>query len=420
MLIQFLIILITVFFSVFFTGIEIAYHFSNSLQFELERKSNKFPSKIISTFLNKQEHFSNAMLFGNVISIVFFGMVSSELVKPYIEKYITLEFTYIIFFQILISTALFLILAAFLPKAFFRKNPNITLNRFAILVFLFYIFFYPLSLFANFFLSKISKIFLKSKIENPLINQEYVKDDLNKLINEFNESNNIKNDDEHNFKILKNALEFTEVKIRECVVPRTEIVALSIDSGIEDLHNEFIKTGYSKILIFDTNIDNIVGYVHHSELFKKSFDLGSMIIGIKIVPETMPANKLLSQFIKEKKSIAVVVDEFGGTTGIVTIEDILEEIIGEIEDEHDKPELEEKKINDSEYIFSARLEIDYINEKYNMNLLSKEEYETLGGLILYNYENIPRLNTTIIIDRIKFTVLKVSTTRIELVHLKLI
>lgn len=417
---SFIIIALSIFFSAFFSGMEIAYLASNKLKLELDKKRNKFPSGVISLFLDNPAIYISTMLIGNNIALVVFGIETANLLEPVIYKYITVNSIAILLLQTIISTVVILVTAEFIPKSVFRNNANITLNAFAIPVLIFYIIFYPVS----FFSIGVSKIIMHRifniKIDSESTNETFGKIDLDNFVSDIQTGNLHEKEDEHNFKIFQNALDFSEIKIRECIIPRTELVALPIEATIDDLKEEFVRTGFSKILIYRNSIDEIIGYVHHSELFKKPHEISPIIRDIHIVPETMSAKKLLSQFIKDQKSLSVVVDEFGGTAGIVTIEDILEEIFGEIEDEHDKTNLEEKKINDQEFIFSARFEIDYLNEKYKLNIKSTDEFETLAGLILYHHENIPRLNTTIVIDNIKFTILKVSSTRIDLVHLKIL
>ena len=242
--------------------------------------------------------------------------------------------------------------------------------------------------------------------------------DLDHLVSEHNTELDHPDEPEQEIKLFQNALDFSNVKLRDCMVPRTEIVAFDESVSIEELRNKFIETGLSKILIYRESTDNIIGFINSKELFKNPSDITSIIMSLPIVPETMPANKLLQSFIRDHKSISVVVDEFGGTSGIVTMEDILEEILGEIEDEHDTSELTEEQLNEEEYIFSARHEIDYLNEKYRLNIPKSDDYETLAGLILYHYENIPRINDRIHIDGFVIRILDVSETRIELIHLQ--
>ncbi|MCK4700145.1 MAG: HlyC/CorC family transporter, partial [Bacteroidales bacterium] len=348
-------------------------------------------------------------LIGNNIALVIYGIFMAILLTDHDIN--------ILILQIIISTLLILLTAEFLPKTLFRINPNSFLKIFAIPVLLFFIIFYPVSKLTIYISNFILGTFFKVKIPEKQENIVFGKVDIDNLVNEkMAEQKNNKND-ALDFRIFQNALDFSDVKLRECMVPRTEIIAVKNDSGIDDLQQKFIETGLSKILVFKESIDRIIGYIHMKDLFNSPDNIESNIIDVSIVPETMPANKLLEMFVKEKKNLAVVVDEFGGTSGIVTIEDILEEIFGEIEDEHDTSKLIEQKINEHEYIFSGRLEVDYLNEKYNLNLPKHGEYETLAGLILHFYESIPKPKELIIIELLEFRVLEVSETRIELVKL---
>jgi CBS domain containing-hemolysin-like protein len=269
----------------------------------------------------------------------------------------------------------------------------------------------------------ISKFILRYILAVPRDMQSYPnafgKVDLDDLVSEGQSENGEIHDAEHEIKIFQNALDFSNVRLRDCMVPRTEIVALEDNCSIEEMKQKFIETGLSKILIYKDSTDNITGYINSKQLFKNPADLSSMILSIPHVPETMPANKLLQSFIKDRRSISVVVDEFGGTSGVVTMEDILEEIVGEIEDEHDTSELTEKRLSEHEFIFSARHEIDYLNEKYKLGMPEADDYETLAGFILTHYESIPKLNDRIIIGEFIFRILDVSETRIELVQLTL-
>ncbi len=406
------IIIISVLFSAFFSGMEIAYVSSNKLKIELYRKEGSFNSKIISLFSRYPGQYIVTMLIGNNIALVIYGIFMAILLTDHDIN--------ILILQIIISTLLILLTAEFLPKTLFRINPNSFLKIFAIPVLLFFIIFYPIGKLTIYISNFILRTFFKVKTGERQENIVFGKVDIDNLVNEkMAEQKNNKNDT-LDFRIFQNALDFSDVKLRECMVPRTEIIAVKNDSGIDDLQQKFIETGLSKILVFKESIDRIIGYIHMKDLFNSPDNIESNIIDVSIVPETMPANKLLEMFVKEKKNIAVVVDEFGGTSGIVTIEDILEEIFGEIEDEHDTLKLTEQKINEHEYIFSGRLEVDYLNEKYNLSLPKHGEYETLAGLILHFYESIPKPKELIIIELFEFRVLEVSETRIELVNLKII
>lgn len=412
-----IILVLTVIFSAFFSGMEIAFVSSNKLRIELDKKQGRFSSKIVSIFTKNQSQYIATMLVGNNIALVFYGLFFAMLMQPFLHQITDSEAT-ILLIQTVISTIIFLILAEFLPKTVFRINPNSSLNFFSIPLFFFYIIFYPIAKFSillsNFFL----RFFLKVKLEKDF-HSSYVfgKIDLDNLISENQNDNFTENKIEQEIKIFQNALDFSNVKLRECIIPRTEIVAVEINSSIEELTKIFAETGFAKILVYEETIDNIIGYVHLLELFKKPESIKSILSDVLIAPESMSANKLLDLLIKEHKSIALVVDEFGGTAGIATIEDIMEEIFGEIEDEHDVAELEEKQISDSEFLFSGRIEIDYINEKYNLDIPESDDYETLAGYILFHHETIPDNGDEIFIDIYKFIIEKVDKPRIETVRL---
>lgn len=412
-------IIISVLFSAFFSGMEIAYVSSNKLKIELYRKEGSFNSKIISFLSRYPGQYIVTMLIGNNIALVIYGIFMAILLEPLIYT-LTKHDINILILQTIISTLIILLTAEFLPKTLFRINPNSFLKIFAIPVLLFFIIFYPVSkitiYISNFILGAFFKIETGKKQENIV----FGKVDIDNLMSEKMAEHKNKKNDNLDFRIFQNALDFSDVKLRECIVPRTEIIAVKNNSEIETLQQKFIETGLSKILVFKESIDQIIGYIHMKDMFNNPDNIESNIIDVSIVPETMPANKLLEMFVKEKKNIAVVVDEFGGTSGIVTIEDILEEIFGEIEDEHDTSKLTEQKINEHEYIFSGRLEVDYLNEKYNLNLPKHDEYETLAGLILHFYESIPKPKERIIIELYEFRVLEVSETRIELLNLKVL
>ena len=413
------IIIISVLFSAFFSGMEIAYISSNKLKIELHRKEGSFNSKIISFLSRYPGQYIVTMLIGNNIALVIYGIFMAILLEPLIHT-LTEHDANILILQTIISTLIILFTAEFLPKTLFRINPNSFLIIFAIPVLLFFVIFYPVSKLTIYISNFILGTFFKVKIHEKQENIVFGKIDIDNLMSDKRAEQKIKKNNDLDFRIFQNALDFSDVKLRECIVPRTEIIAVKNDSEIEDLQQKFIETGLSKILVFKESIDQIIGYIHMKDLFNNPDNIESNIIDVSIVPETMPANKLLEMFVKEKKNIAVVVDEFGGTSGIVTIEDILEEIFGEIEDEHDTLKLTEQKINEHEYIFSGRLEVDYLNEKYNFNLPKHDEYETLAGLILHFYESIPKPKERIIIKLFEFRVLKVSETRIELLNLKVL
>ncbi|MPQ48622.1 DUF21 domain-containing protein [Marinifilum sp. N1E240] len=402
--------------SAFFSGMEIAFIAANKLRMELDRSKNTLSSKIISIFSRFPGHYISTMLVGNNIALVVYGIVMANMLKPSIALWVESE-SLILTIQTIISTLLILVTAEFIPKTLFRINPNLALNVFAMPVMFFYIVFYPVTI-VTMLLSKniIHKLF-KTKITEDEETQAFGKVDLDHLVQEGQDTQAIAEDDMHDIKIFRNALDFSKVKLRECIVPRNEIEAMEFTSEINDLTQRFIETGYSRILIYKESIDNIIGYVHSSLIFKKPQSIKSALSRIIFVPETMAAHKLLNLFTKEQKSIAVVVDEFGGTAGMVTIEDIMEEIFGEIEDEHDNIDLEEQVISETEFLFSGRLEIDYLNDKYELNLPESEEFETLNGFILFNHESIPKYNETIRIDQFSFKIVEVSNTRVEKIKL---
>ncbi|HIE16531.1 MAG TPA: HlyC/CorC family transporter [Bacteroidales bacterium] len=410
-----LIIISTLIFSAFFSGMEIAFVAANRLKAELDLKSNKLSSKIVSQLLQRPTEYITSMLIGNNISLVVYGLFMTVLLNPLITLWISNP-TILLILQTLISTLIILIFAEFLPKSFFISNPNNFLRIFSIPVYFFYIVLFPIAQFTILLSNLFLRIFgLKQKKEKQQLT--FGKIDIDYLVSEYGESNNQEDTLQHELKIFQNALDFSDVKLRECMVPRTEIIALPDDATLNTVKQTFITTGLTKILIFKGNIDNIIGYVHSSDLFKQPTSLKEILHKIPIVPETKSAKDLLSQLVKEHKSIAVVVDEFGGTAGIITVEDIIEEIIGEIEDEFDSHDLVEKVISENEFVFSGRMEIDYLNEKYHLNIPESENYETLAGFILNNHANIPKVNEIVEVPPFLFTILKASPVKIELVKL---
>jgi CBS domain containing-hemolysin-like protein len=410
-------ILLSLLFSAFFSGMEIAFFSSNKLRLELDIKQGHLTSRIISIFTSRPGDYIATMLVGNNIALVIYGILMAILLEPFISHYTQSE-SIILIIQTIISTLIILFTAEFLPKTLFRLSPNTALKVFAIPVLLFYILLYPVTKLTIAISGFILHNFMRVPRNKKAYPHAFGKIDLDNLVNESNTEHDEQDEPEQEIKLFQNALDFSNVKLRDCMVPRTEIIAFDESVSLEELRSKFIETGLSKILIYKESTDNIIGYINSKELFKNPSDLPSMIMSLPIVPETMPANKLLQSFIRDHKSISVVVDEFGGTSGIVTMEDILEEIIGEIEDEHDTSELTEEKLNEYEYIFSARHEIDYLNEKYRLNIPESDDYETLAGLILFQYENIPKINDRINIKGFVIRILDASETRIELIHLR--
>ena len=412
------IVIISLIFSALFSGLEIAFVSSNKLKIELDKNKGLFSAKILSVFFKDPSKILGALLLGNNISLVIYGIAMANILEPIILNafYPSQPTGFIVLIlQTIISTLLILITGEFIPKILFRINSNQLLNLMALPLKLYYWIFYPII----HFIVWISEFILNHIFRLKLVHQNYSfsPTDLDHYLKEFTIEKKEESDVKQEIQMLQNAIDFRNVKLRECMVPRTEITAIALSETVEDLKKCFIDSGHSKVLIYDETVDNIIGFVHSSDLFKNPQSISSVNHTIPIIPETMLANNVLSMFIREHKSIALVVDEFGGTSGIVTMEDIIEEIFGEIEDEFDVEELTEKKIKDNEFLFSARIEIDYLNEKYNLHLPESDEYETLGGLIINIHESIPSVNEVIIKNKFRFMITEASDTRIETVRL---
>ena len=396
--------------SAFFSGMEIAFVSANKLKVELDKQSGMRYSRFLEGVLQSPAKFIATMLVGNNIALVVYGVMMAKLLEPTIEQYTQSSFL-VLLIQTIISTLVILVTAEFLPKAFFRINPNQFLKVFAIPLFFFYYLLWPIVR-ITIFMSKIGLRIIGAPLEEE--DAVFRKIDLE----EYLKSSSKDEQDDVEVQMLQNALDFSSVKVRECMVPRTEIVAVDLSQSIDDLAKVFVKTKLSKVLVFEENIDNIIGYAHSIEMFKNPSSIRSILLPIPIVPESMLANELMETFTKERKAVAVVVDEFGGTSGMITIEDVMEEIFGEIEDEHDEEQLTEEILSSGELRLSARLEVDYLNEKYNLDLPESEAYETLGGLLVENFESIPNQGAEITIGNYTFTTEQVSETRIEKVLLK--
>lgn len=412
----FVFLILAIFFSAFFSGMEIAFVSANKLKIELDKKQGGIAAGILSGFMQNPAKFISAMLLGNNVALVIYGMLMAKILEPKIYE-ITQNEIAVLFIQTIISTLLVLFFAEFLPKALLRINPNQTLKIGAIPLKIIYVILYPFNAFTIAISNAILKLF---KIDTSDSSMAFSKIDLEHFVLDVQERQEEGEDIDHEIQIFKNALDFSDVKARECMIHRTEIVAMNVESSIEELRDQFIETGLSKILIYRDNIDNIIGYTHSLELFKKPESVKSILLPVAIIPESMPANEILKQFIKQRRSMAVVVDEFGGTSGLITMEDIVEEIFGEIEDEYDVEELVEEKIDDNKYRFSAKTEIDYINEKYKLNLPESEEYETLGGLVIYQHESIPEKDEVINFDKFSIKIEEVSDNKIEIITLEVL
>jgi CBS domain containing-hemolysin-like protein len=405
-----LIILFSILFSAFFSGMEIAFISSNKLKIELEKKGGAISASLYSYFIKHEDAFISTMLVGNNIALVIYGYFMALVLEPAIAQFVPNKFG-IFLLQTLISTTLVLITAEFLPKTIFRINPNKTINVFALPTVLFYAVLSPIVYVTLGITNVILKYVLKEDMTNNKVS--FGKVDLDLYLREATSKTENKDELEHEVQILQNALEFNEVKVRECLVPRTEIIAISEEEPIQKIKDIFIATGLSTILIYREDLDNIIGYVHSFELLKMPKTIKEILLPISLIPEAMAAKEALKVLNKNKRSIAVVLDEFGGTAGIVTIEDLIEEIVGEIEDEHDKENDLEESLGDDRYRFSARLEVDYLNREYHLNLPENPEYETLGGLITFIQESIPEQGEVLEIEGLIIRIEQVSDNKIE-------
>ena len=420
-----IIIIVSLLLSAFFSGMEIAYVSSNKIHIEIEKKQDNFFAKILTKLTEKPSKFIATMLIGNNIALVVYGFLMGDLLIRWFSN-LSFEndiFNYLItdlslLTQTIISTIIILITAEFLPKVFFQIYSNTLLKFFAIPAYFFYGLFSLISDFVMWITDVVLKQFFKTSGDT--VQLAFTKIELGNYISEQMESVEEHDEVDAEIQIFQNALEFSEVKSREIMVPRTEIIAVELHESTKKLNALFTDTGCSKILVYKDTIDDILGYVHSFELFKKPKTIKSIILPVEFVPETMLIKDILNNLIKRRKSIAVVLDEYGGTSGIVTVEDIVEELFGEIEDEHDTVELIEEKIDDNNYKFSARLEVDYINETYKLNLPKNENYETIGGFIVNHTEEIPEKNEEVIIENYQFTIMEVSNTKIDLVNLKIL
>ena len=414
---EIVIIVLSLLFSAFFSGMEIAYISSNKIHIEIEKKQKGFLAKILTKLTAKPSKFIATMLIGNNIALVIYGFFMGELIMLYLPSNSLLN-DFSLLTQTIISTLVILITAEFLPKVFFQIYSNLLLKVFAVPALVFYILFSVISDFVLWISDVVLKQFFKT--DGDQVQLVFSKVELGNYISEQMEAVEEHEEVDSEIQIFQNALEFSEVKAREVMIPRTELVALEIHDSIKTLNELFTATGYSKVLVYQNTIDDILGYVHSFELFKKPKTIRSIMRPIEFVPETMLINDVLNSLTKKRKSVAVVLDEYGGTSGIMTIEDIVEELFGEIEDEHDNIELLEEKINDNTYNFSARLDVDYLNETYKLNLPESENYETLGGLIVNSTEEIPQQNETIKIENFLFTILEVSNTKIDVVSFQIL
>lgn len=419
-----LIIALSLLFSAFFSGMEIAFVSSNKIHIEIEKKQGGFLSLLLKKITAKPSKFIATMLIGNNIALVVYGLYMGDVLVDWFTQYLTTDSTLLnyvfnelsLITQTIISTLVILVTAEFLPKVFFQIYANSLLKLLALPAYIFYLLFSVFSSFVIWISDFVLRTFFKTKGDE--VQLAFTKVELGNYISEQMES--VAADDEVDSEIIifQNALEFSEVKAREAMVPRTELTAIEIHDSVKNLSTLFTQTGHSKIVVYKTSLDDILGYVHAFDLFKNPKFIKSMLMPVEFVPETMLAKDILNVLTKKRKSLAVVLDEYGGTSGILTVEDIVEELFGEIEDEHDSVALIEEQLDENSFLLSARLEVDYLNETYKLQLPENENYETLGGLIVHFTQEIPEQNKQIKIDNFQFTIQEVSNTKIELIALK--
>lgn len=411
-------ILISLLFSAFFSGVEIAFVSSSKVRLELDKKTSNIIGSILGMFFRNQEQFISTMLVGNNIALVIYGIGMARILEP-VLRFLYANELFVLIGQTIISTLIILFTAEFLPKTLFRISPNFLLRFFAFPLFIIYIILYPVSKISS-LLSKGILYILGVKMDDTEESQEVSKVDLDFFIRQKLDKVPDNSDVETEVKMFQNALDFSNVRVRDCMVPRAEIVAMDIETvDKRELIDQFIETGRSKILMYRNQIDNVLGYIHSSEMFIHPDNWKECIIPISIVPETMPAHKLMKNLMRGKKSMSVVVDEFGGTAGIVTLEDIVEEIFGDIEDEHDTKHYIARRVAENEFILSGRLEIEKVNELFNLDIPKNDEYMTIAGYILCYYQTIPSVGESIQIGDYIFKILKRTTNRIELVRMKI-
>ena len=419
-----IVVAITLFFSALCSGLEIAFNSMNRLQLEVDLKKNFFSAKVISLFFRNQSRFVTSLLVGNNIANVIYGIAMARLLRPAVlwmlPSSLEMEF-FILLLQAIISTLLVLVLAEFLPKILFRINPNAILSFFALPTVVCYILLYPLTLVYSGIAQLIIRVFFGIKIDTQTYRISTV--DLDDYIAEYADQEEADEDVQQEIQLFQNAMDFAQVKLRECMAPRNEIEAVKMTDDLHFLKDRFEETKHSKLIVYADNIDNIVGYIHLNDVVeamahRKNVTTVDLVRTIDFFPETYTADRLLKHFIQKHQGVAVVVDEFGGTAGIVTMEDVIEEIFGEIEDEYDEEEEKEEVVKDDTYVFSARLEIDYLNETYDLDLPVSDDYETLAGMVLHYYENIPEPGEELTIGSYRIKVLKATDMKLEELELK--
>ena len=408
-------IIVAMLFSAFFSGMEIAFVSSNRLLAEVAREKNGWSQRAIALFYRYPNNFLSTMLVGNNIALVIYGILFAKIFDQTLFQ--TLSEGWRVTADTLLSTLVVLFTGEFLPKTIFKASPNSMLTFFAVPAFVCYGVLYPVSRFATILSKGMLRLF-GVKMSKADADHEFTKVDLDYLVQSSIDNAANDEDIEEEVRIFQNALEFSDTKVRDCMVPRTEIDAVEDTTSINELKQKFIESGHSKIIVYHEDIDHIVGYIHSQELFRNPQDWTQCLRQMIFVPETMAASKLMQTFLSQKKSLGVVVDEFGGTSGLISLEDIVEEIFGDIEDEHDSVNYVAKRLDSGEYLLSARLEIEKVNEMFDLELPESDDYMTLGGLILHYYQSFPKLNEVVKIDNFEFKIMKNTATKIELVRLK--
>ena len=413
---DYLLIPILLILSTFFSGMEIAFISANRLMIELDRKKGIGGSKVVSWLNSKLEAIVVTSLIGYIICLVIYGLRMAMVVEPMIGQ-IVIHPGWIQLIQILLATAIILITAELIPRTIFRMKANLMIRLFSYPFLIFFVLLSPLT-YLTIGLSNFLRTRVLRKDGTPRTRQLlFGRADLHNLIDDTSSEHTGEEQPDQEVRLIQNVMEFPSIKLRECMVPRNEMLTIEVNESVEELKQEFIHSGHSRILVYEEDIDHIIGYIHHADLFRNPLNIREMIRPVPFVPETMPANKLLTGLLDNRQNIAVVIDEFGGTAGLVSGEDILEEIFGEIEDEHDSPHLEETQITEHQFRFSGRLEIDYLNETYGLNLPVSDDYETLAGLILYHNPSLPKVNDSFHIGPYTIRILKSSHTRIEIILL---
>ena len=413
-----LLLFVVILFSALFSGMEIAFVSSNKLLHGIDRNEDSLTSGIVNKFYDNSNNFISSLLVGNNIVLVIYGILMAKLLNATVLSGLSHNEGVRLLLETIISTIVIIFTGEFIPKALFRIDPNSALKRFALITYPIYIILYPFSRFTTICSCLILRLF-NVRIKDEVRDTTFSKTELNNLIQSSIENADEEQNIDNDVRIFQNALDFSSIKVRDCFVPRTEIEAVEINTPLEELKSVFIESGHSKIVVFQENIDNIVGYIHSSELFRLGKKWQQKICKMPYVPETLSAQKLMRTLMQQKKSLAVVIDEFGGTSGIISLEDLVEEIIGEIEDEHDNQNLVAKSIGDNEYVLSGRLEIERINEMFDLDIPESDDYQTLGGFILAHHQRFPQLNETISIGKFRIRAIKLRSTKIELVKLSI-